>query len=307
MKKLVLFLGYECNNHCGFCVHLHRRGEPSRPSPEVLAELADGRRRGFDYVELIGGEATIRPDFNPLVRCARGLGYREVALATNGRMFAYPAFAADAVAAGVTTVIFSVHGADADAHDAMTSSPGSFDQLVRGVENLQRLDFPRIFANSVVSRPNVDAVPEVARFLLRLGIRTAEFILVDPSGGALSAFERWVPPLAAAGEAMRRALAVGRGAGTEDFTVRYLPLCLAGRRLDQVSELREARVFSRVEHRAPGFVNADVQGSRRSLARVKTARCAGCGLNGLCEGIWKEYYERRGDEELRPVGEALHA
>jgi 2-oxoglutarate dehydrogenase E2 component (dihydrolipoamide succinyltransferase) len=42
---------------------------------------------------MIGGETTIRGDFLPLVRTAKKLGFKDVVVVTNGRMFADPAFA----------------------------------------------------------------------------------------------------------------------------------------------------------------------------------------------------------------------
>lgn len=302
MRKFVAFTGYACNNRCGFCVHLGRRALPPRTTREVAAALAAARRGGADWLELVGGEVTLRRDFLALVALARRLGFTRVALATNGRMFAKGGFAAAAVDAGLTDAMVSVHGDGPGLHDALVDSPGAFDALAAGVAALRAAGVERLSANTTVVRENVGRLEALARTLLELGLRRAEFIFVDPTvGGAADDPERWVPRLSQAAPAMRAALEAGRAAGTSEWCVRYVPLCLFAGWLDQVSELREARAFDSVEHWAPDFHNADVRGSRREAARVRTARCAGCRLEPSCEGLWRPYYERWGDAELEPV------
>lgn len=302
MRKFVAFTGYACNNRCGFCVHLGRRSLPARSTREVVAAMRDARRDGCDLLELVGGEVTIRPDFLTLVGAARSLGFPRVALASNGRMFSRPGFAQAAVGAGLTDVMLSLHGDGAELHDGLTGAPGNFKELLGGLEALKAAGIGRLSVNSTVVRRNMTALPGLARLLLSLGVRSAEFIFVDPTvGGAADDFEAWVPPLGEAAAAMRAALAIGREAGISDWCVRYVPLCLFKDWLGQVSELREAEAFSRVRHWAPDFVNDDVLASRREGARVRTARCAGCRLEPSCEGLWRDYARRRGDAELEPV------
>ena len=55
------------------------------------------------------------------------------------------------------------------------------------------------------------------------------------------------------------------------------------------------------EHIAPDFYNPDVEKSRGEVGRLKTKKCKNCVLHKYCEGIWKEYFNRRGDEELKPI------
>ena len=304
-RKTVLFTGYSCNNRCGFCVDYDKRHLPDWTTPSLLGEMARARAEGASYLELIGGEATLRPDFIALVRAARRLGFSEIVTATNGRRFAYPDFAKAAVDAGLTAVVFSIHGADAALHDALTASPGSFRQLEQGIVNLCRLGFTQIYANTTVVRGNLWALEELAGLYLDYGIRGVELIFVDPTyGGAARRFEDYVPRISQAAPMMRACLDAGRRAGARGWAVRYVPLCHFRGYEDQVSETRERAAFHTV-HRAPDFSNDDVAGSRARLSRAKPAACAGCGLFDECEGIWTEYLRRYGSAELRPVPAAV--
>ena len=83
--KIVLFTGYSCNNNCAFCIDADKRGLPQKSTAELLRETARARNKGAYILEIIGGEATIRPDFCRVVAAAKKLGIPQVSCATNGR------------------------------------------------------------------------------------------------------------------------------------------------------------------------------------------------------------------------------
>jgi MoaA/NifB/PqqE/SkfB family radical SAM enzyme len=226
---------------------------------------------------------------------------------TNGRMFAYPDFAKATVDAGVTDLVFSIHGPDAELHDQMTYVPGAFDDLIKGVANARAAGLTRIFGNCTVVKQNMARLPEIGALFLKLGIHHVEFIFVDPTyGGAYTNFIGLVPRISEAAPFMRETLDVGRRGGTRDFVVRYVPLCHFTDYLDQVSEIREVATF-RTRHWAPDFQNDDVGAGRVAAGRAKTERCEGCSLYDRCEGLWREYLRRVGDDELTPVRAAAPA
>lgn len=301
VKKVVVFTDYRCNNRCVFCIDACKRDLPPRGTKEVLRDVYRAARAGAGYLELIGGEAPIRPDFLQLVRTARRLGIPKIVTATNGRAFALRSFAEAAVRAGLTDVMFSLHGDTAAVHDRATRSPGSFRQLLAGIENLRRLGFSRIHGNTTVYKGNLARVPAIARLYARLRVEFVEYIFVDPTyGGAHEDFARLVPRISQAAPRMRAALEVGRRAGYREWLVRYVPLCHFRGWEEQVSERVERRLFH-TRHWAPDFRNEDVGASRARIARRKPPRCRPCALYKECEGIWTEYLRRYGDAELHPV------
>lgn len=306
-QKLVLFTGFSCSSHCHFCIDLNKRDLPDKSTRQIVTEMVQAKAAGVEYLEMIGGETTIRRDFIPLVKTAKRLGFKDIVVVTNGRMFAYPEFAKATVAAGVTDLVFSIHGHDAKLHDEMTFVPGAFDELMRGIDNVRAEGLERIFGNCTVVRQNMRRLPDIARLFLKKGIHHVEFIFVDPTyGGAYTNFAGLVPRISEAAPFMREALRVGREGGTTDFVARYVPLCHFPDDLAQISEIREVATF-RTRHWAPDFKNDDVGAGRVAAGRSKTARCAGCALYDRCEGIWNEYLTRYGDSELTPVKAPVHA
>lgn len=303
--KIVIFTGYSCNNRCRFCVDADKRELREKTTAEILREVYAARRKGAGVLELIGGEATIRPDFARIVSTAKKIGIEEVVTATNGRIFADKAYAGKITEAGIDAVIFSVHGPDAKIHDALTMSPGSFSELEKGLSNLRALGFKRINGNTTVVRQNMRSLPRIAAFYAAKKIKNVEYIFVDPNyGGAYNDFEELVPKISLAAPFMRRALNIGRKAGFNQWKVRYVPLCHFKGHEEQISELNERRLFL-TEHWAPDFRNEDAIISRAVIGRKKPARCRPCRRYDLCEGLWVEYLKRRGDSELKPI-KALH-
>jgi MoaA/NifB/PqqE/SkfB family radical SAM enzyme len=301
LLKIVLFTGYACNNNCAFCIDADKRGLPEKSTAQLLKEVLRARNKGAYILEIIGGEATMRPDFNRVVAAAKRLGIEQVACATNGRVFADMAAAKKIVASGIDALVFSVHGPDARVHDALTRAPGSFAQLERGLANLKALGFTRVSGNTAVVKQNMAALPRLAAFYIKRGIRNVEYIFVDPNyGGAKNDFKALVPRISKAAPYMRRALALGRKAGMDQWKARYVPLCHFKGCLDQISEINEKALFL-TEHWAPDFTNKDAIGSRAVVGRRKTARCRGCKLFAKCEGLWVEYLKRYGDAELKAV------
>lgn len=299
--KIVLFTGYACNNNCVFCIDADKRELPQKSTAQLLREAARAAAAGADILEIIGGEATIRPDFARVVAAAKRLGIPEVICATNGRIFSDLAAARRILASGIDSLVFSVHGPDARVHDALTRSPGSFAQLRRGLDNLRELGFKSVNGNTTVVKRNMASLPRIADFYIKHGVPNVEYIFVDPNyGGAKNAFDALVPRISVAAPYMRRALAAGRRAGFDQWKARYVPLCHFKDCLKQISETNERGLFQ-TEHWAPDFTNKDAIASRAAVGRSKTARCRGCALYDECEGIWNEYLARYGDAELKPV------
>jgi MoaA/NifB/PqqE/SkfB family radical SAM enzyme len=301
IKKTVIITGYRCNNNCAFCIDADKRELHNKTTKEIISEMAGAKQRGTTYIELIGGETTIRPDFLDLIRTARELGFETITMATNGRMFSYPKFVKKTLKAGLTNIIFSIHGHTEKLHDSLTRSPGSFKQLLKGLKNFKKEGFTSIGSNTTIVKENYKEIESIGRFIYDQGIRNSEFIFVDPSyGAAYTHFFNLVPKISEAAPYIKKCLKIGKSNKIPHWSIRYVPLCYFRDYLEQVSELKEVVTFES-EHLAPDFQNFDVENSRKIVGRAKPKQCKECKLNNKCEGIWKEYLKNYGDKELKPV------
>lgn len=130
----VTFAG-ACNNGCQGC---ENRDRFLADDGDALRERVDRARDEALPIMLAGREPTLHPDFVALVARARGSDGRRVGVATNGRRFAYERFATAAVGAGLSDASVKLFAADAAAADAIARVRGSFEQALRGIDNLVR-------------------------------------------------------------------------------------------------------------------------------------------------------------------------
>ncbi|MDD4931122.1 MAG: radical SAM protein [Candidatus Colwellbacteria bacterium] len=308
IKKTVVFAGYRCNNNCRFCMEADKRDLPVRGTAVIKGELKSARERGSDYIEIIGGEAAMRSDITSIISYAKDLGFSTIMMATNGRMFSYPELTKRLIDAGLNSLVFSIHGADAETHDYLTRSPGSFDQLIVGMENVKNaaiISGARISlgSNTCIVKDNYRQLPAISELIASSGVGNSEFIFVDCNeGGAKNSFDELVPKISDAAPYMRECLDIGNRNKADHWDVRYVPLCYFPDHLNRISELHEAKTFH-TEHIAQDFVNTDAQSGRKNVGRRKSRRCSECILDPWCEGIWRTYISRYGDDELIPITE----
>jgi len=283
-----------------FCIDSEKRELVNKTTQEIKNEMVEAKSRGTTYLEFIGGEVTIRPDAIELIQFARGLGFKTINMATNGRMFSYLEYAQKVIEAGLSNIIFSIHGHNSKIHDYLTQSNGSFNQLKKGLGNLKKLGFLKnIGSNTTIVKNNLEYLPQIGQFIYDQGIRNSEFIFVDPNyGGACQGFNEHVPKISKATPYIKKCLDIGKRAS--HWHIRYVPLCYFADYLNQVSELQEVATF-KTEHLAPDFKNFNVEESRAEIGREKTKKCQKCKLFNQCEGIWKEYLRHYGDKELKPI------
>jgi len=301
IKKTVIFAGYKCNNRCIFCINWNKGNILGRTTSEIKKEMAGAIARGSTYLEIIGGETTIRPDIVELISFAKKLGFRTIMMSTNGRMYSYKEFAQKIIKAGLNSIVFSIHGHNAKLHDSLTQVKGSFEQLKRGIKNIREAGLKDIGSNTAIIKQNYKKLPEIGKLIYDLGIRNSEFIFVDPTyGAAFDFFDELVPKISQIAPFVHQCLNIGRKNDVAHWHIRYVPLCYFTNYLDQVSELEEVEVF-KTEHIAPDFYNPDAERGRRCIGRSKTKRCKGCLLYNKCEGIWKEYLKHYGDKELNKI------
>jgi pyruvate-formate lyase-activating enzyme len=287
-KTLVLETGVLCNNRCTFCYQRGYRGLPGYPKlvpgEELLSRMRWGIANGYDEVSLTGGEPTIRPDFLDLVRQARELGYRRVAITTNGWRLADPDFFAQAVQAGLTSLGVSIHGATAEVHDRVVGHPGAFARAVRALHHAVRTHGGarpvRVNTFTVVHRGNADQLPQMAEILHALGVR---LMIFQPAILSKSNFHEAAATrvdLEGVVAAIRSVAMLGMERG---FRVKLfnLPPCL----FRDVLPGLDLDPYERATFREHDQDAAGDESRGEEVGFVRLLACDGCVLKSSCPGI----------------------
>ena len=147
-------LTYACNLACVHCLSSSGRRDPRElTTAECLRVIDDLAAMQVFYVNIGGGEPTVRPDFYDLVdhAVARKVG---VKFSTNGVRIG-PAEARRLADTDYLDVQISIDGADAVTNDAVRGD-GSFATARRAMDNLAAAGFGPFKISVVMTRHNVD-------------------------------------------------------------------------------------------------------------------------------------------------------
>src|SRR5690625_416630 len=151
-------LTYACNLSCSHCLSSSGRRNPNELSTEQCKALIDEMREmQVFYVNIGGGEPTVRPDFWELVdyATANNVG---VKFSTNGVRITEevaPRLARN----DYVDVQISLDGATPEINDAVRG-PGSFAMAIRAMENMATAGFENFKISVVATRHNISQLDE---------------------------------------------------------------------------------------------------------------------------------------------------
>src|SRR6266480_421185 len=156
-------LTYACNLACVHCLSSSGRRDPRELSTARCRALIDEMERmQVFYVNIGGGEPTVRPDFWDLVGYATS-HHVGVKFSTNGVKIT-PAVARRLAASDYVDVQISLDGATAEVNDAVRGT-GSHATALRAIRNLADAGFRGFKISVVVTRHNagqLDGFKEIA-------------------------------------------------------------------------------------------------------------------------------------------------
>jgi len=278
-QKLIMNVTYVCNNHCTFCAVGTRTQLDGHPTRQ-REHLVKYRRHGVRMVDFDGGEPTLNPELVPLVRYAKALGYDRINVTTNGRLCAYPDFAHKLVNSGLTTLLFSIHGATARSHGREVGVPEAFEQSVAGIEHCVAAAPPgvELGLNITLTKHNYEELARVGELALRLGLPWINIQFLTPFGRATT---RHAPDTQAAADVTMRF--IDGYAARMKIQVINLPFCfMPGYERFLAGDLNKLR-------RHMVFVNNETVNLAAYLAerRVHTAACAPCPHRAFCGGFYQ--------------------
>lgn len=293
-------LGLGCNNDCRFCYNRFEK-ESSRPLEEArVLELVDEAAASHaDHLNFIGGEVTILPYFVRALEHAKGR-FPAISVNTNGRRFADEAFSLACVEAGLTEVDVSLHGSRADVHDAVSRSPGAFEETVRGLRNLAALvrerGAPLLSVTTIVLDWNLGDLVALGGLLVDVGvpswrIKYAYGSLGRPGGDSNDYIVPYATALPVLSDVLRA------HGGRLNVVVHDVPVCLLG----------ELLAFSTIQerHRVARYTARGLEEVVTVLGRwgASASVCDGCAVRERCCRPSPAYVERFGEGELHPMSE----
>ncbi|WP_148573788.1 mycofactocin radical SAM maturase [Nocardioides caldifontis] len=183
-------LTYACNLECAHCLSSSGRRDPRELTTEQCEAVIDElQRMKVFYVNIGGGEPTIRPDFWHLLQYAvdHQVG---VKFSTNGVRIT-PERAAFLASTDYVDVQISLDGATPEVNDYVRG-PGSYDTAIKALENLAAAGFKDAKISVVVTRQNVTQLDEFKALADRYGA-TLRLTRLRPSGRGADVWDELHP------------------------------------------------------------------------------------------------------------------
>jgi mycofactocin radical SAM maturase len=151
-------LTYACNLSCVHCLSSSGRRDPGELSTaECKAVIDELERMQVFYVNIGGGEPTVRPDFWELVDYATE-HHVGVKFSTNGVKIT-PAVAQRLATSDYVDVQISLDGATAEINDVVRGA-GSYDTALRAMQNLYDAGFKGFKISVVMTRQNISQLDD---------------------------------------------------------------------------------------------------------------------------------------------------
>ena len=280
----------KCNNNCLMC------SNPDKPWPSF-----NGRpEQGYDYKTLIkrierfkakilksdaivltGGEPTLHPRFIDILKFLRqNYPDKEIRILTNGRRFVYPDFAQEILQTDNLNVAVSLYGPTAAIHDAITQTEKSFEQTLKGLENLllYKRDGQIFEIRTVISRLSYKHLKEILELVkIRFGsIDRFVLIFMEVEGQADKNLKRVGVSYSQIKPHLEEIQPLFNN--FKEFRLYHFPLCTLG-----------AEFWPYLWRTLPA----------KEVAFV--ARCGQCQYKQYCLGIHKGYLKKIGSKEFKPI------
>ncbi len=219
-------MGYRCNARCGFCYYQDLLDNPVDKEPttgELRERLSTLRHQGASEVEFTGGEPTIRADLAELVSYARDLGFTNISVISNGLRLANHRYATRLVEAGVNDFLFSVHGPNAEVHDAHTLIAGSFAKIMQAIGNAQGLG-ARCRSSTTVTGQNHVHVESMLELFLERNMACIHLAVFSPVANAAGTDDQMFVSYSDAADSIKQAINRFEK-HLPPLSVKYIPFC----------------------------------------------------------------------------------
>jgi len=306
-QVFLIMTGFSCNNNCIMCTTTPKsKNYPDRSTKDIVNDIDKGSQQGYDRVEFTGGEPTIRKDILYLIDYAKSVGYADIGLSTNGRMLSYDNFCKKAFNDGLNRVNISLYGYNNETHDAITRMPGSFMQTTQGVKNILRYPEMIVTINTVIFKLNYTYLNELGRFINSLGVKYWNPLDLIPDGYAKKNYKHLaVDSLTQLSDNFSNLIETMRLFDAVTFF--DFSLCLFSSEIRNLPNTHFISAQGRIETaNQVGYhpKRFNITGKSKIYTDIHKKRlgiCKKCKFYNACGGVWKDYLNAYGGDEIKTL------
>ena len=281
LEKIIINVTYECNNNCVYCAIGDRRSL-SGDYKYQRDSMIKARKKGVSCIDFDGGEPTLSPNLIRLIHYAKKLGYSQINLTTNGRILSDMRNAKKICNSGITSILFSLHGPNAEIHERITRTKGSFIEAVQGINNVLKLKNKKLDVgiNITLADKNIQYLEDFVEFIRLLGIKKLNIQMLTPFGVAR---KNLLPDE----NILRKKINEVMLKHDKDFKINLINFISCF--FEDNKKLEEELIsdFGK-NQRNMLFIDREEQNLADFLSkkRFKTEKCKFCAYDIICKGFW---------------------
>ncbi len=184
---IILSVTSKCNLRCRHCSiwKNKERSLPEKDAEKIILGLREWT--GPYHLTISGGEPLLKKDLAALVKLASDNGI-QTALSTNGVLLTRE-IQDEIFDAGLDLVLVSLDSTRQEVHDKIRGAPGTFESLIRNIENSDYSS--RIVIQTVIFKDNPENIPELVEWVRKMGFLGIEFQALVPTFGENVDMEKW--------------------------------------------------------------------------------------------------------------------
>jgi len=274
-----LRLGLNCNANCYFCnvpIELNREPVKARYSTQAVKNMILGLvKKGCRYIEISGGEPTIRKDLPTIINFAVKNGIREMELQTNCILLDNLKLVKSLKNSGLKRAFVGLHSHLPNVHDHLLRKKGAFKRSVKGISNLLDSGID-VTLNPVLTSKNYSGLEKYFYFVTKSFplIKKISLSVIQPHGRAWGN-SYLIPRYKTISPVVEDALNAYMGRFNIFNPYCGLPLCIGGwhKYLNNCSE----------------FISSFSNKKSVDNNKIKLFNCKYCDLDNYCKGVWKNY------------------
>jgi len=305
LEKPDVTVTLKCNQRCLFCPRAMLEHIAAKSIKSLDEKLIRIREKG-ERVVLTGGEVTILSEFFEIISRCKKLGFKEIAVISNGRKFSNHDFAVKTINSGVSEICVTVYDLREEVHDGITGVKGSLFETMAGIDNLLKIKSSRAMPdfvfriNTVLCSRNASGMENLIKYFHRAGISSilvADVVLSDSFDEPLDYRV-----------ARKIAESILSESFSENFSVvfRGFPLCIF-KEIENISlegDMKPAPVRAEVQNintASTSQIKLDKYFANFYSNFLKVKACSECFYKDACPGVQKKYLTRFGEEIFSPI------
>jgi cyclic pyranopterin phosphate synthase len=293
-QEIHIAVSRKCNNNCIFCLDAGERYFKDIHPQDVERQLKQAKKLGKKRPSFESGEPTLNSHLNQFAKLAKHYGFDNVSCTTNGRRLSYFNYARSLLIDGINQFNVSIHGSNARVHDALTRTPGSFRQTLKGIRNLnllkKRYHFT-FFVTSTITNINLENFGGLIKLLSKFNLDRISFNIIVPKGNALKFFNLLIPRYSVLAEIFKKEIVKTDVDTRKKIRLFGIVPCLMEGFIDTIG----------VKNLVFKYDSGNEQEHPFDCKRAKRDECRCCVYFSKCPGVPVYYISKYGWEEFKPI------